>query len=186
MKKFLFAIVVLAIAFAPALSASTDKVSDIATILSGTFEGSTPSNNLRFDLRPAGIDPAHPYDLFLRVSGRLYDVSVHREGVIRLEQFGNDIYFSYTPHFEMSLSSRSAASAGNGFTEEEVNATCGFTLKPRGDGFAGETLGSTSCVMAMPGAIGKWTVEVDPTGLRIRNATSGETLRFKRTDTKNP
>jgi hypothetical protein len=32
----------------------------------------------------------------------------------------------------------------------------------------------------MRGAVGKWTIEVEPGSIRIRNVKSGETLRFKR------
>jgi hypothetical protein len=33
----------------------------------------------------------------------------------------------------------------------------------------------------LPGAVGKWTVEVDPAGIRVRNRRFGETLRFAKT-----
>jgi hypothetical protein len=32
----------------------------------------------------------------------------------------------------------------------------------------------------MRGALKKWTVEIEPGSMRIRNVESGETLRFKR------
>jgi hypothetical protein len=35
----------------------------------------------------------------------------------------------------------------------------------------------------MPGSVGKWTIEVDPAGIRLRNVESGETLRFARKTT---
>jgi hypothetical protein len=43
----------------------------------------------------------------------------------------------------------------------------------------GETPGST-CALAMRGAIGKWTIEIEPGSIRIREVKSGETLRFTR------
>ena len=54
-----------------------------------------------------------------------------------------------------------------------------MSLMPRGDGFFGDTLGTTSCSQAMRGAVGKWTLEFEPGNLRLRNEKSGETLRFK-------
>jgi len=48
-------------------------------------------------------------------------------------------------------------------------------------GFAGDTLGSTTCALAMRGANGKWSVELEPGSVRLRNTSSGETLRFKQT-----
>jgi hypothetical protein len=38
--------------------------------------------------------------------------------------------------------------------------------------------------MAMRGAIGKWSVELEPGGIRVRNTDSGETLRFRKTGPK--
>lgn len=157
--------------------ASTDKLYDISAILSGTFEGSTPGNHLRLDLRPLAIDPQHPYDLFLQVTGTFQNDNVHQQGVIRLERQGNDIYFTYIPHFNSATTALSA-DAGR-FTERELTSACSFVVKPVGDGFGGDTLGSTACAQAMRGALGKWSVELEPGGIRLRQTTTGETLRFK-------
>jgi len=164
------------VAAAPAV-ASQDRLYDIASILSGTFDGSTPGNHLRLDLQPLSIDPDHPFDLFLQVSGQFEKDNVRQQGVIRLERQGADVYFTYIPHFNPATTSLSS-DAGR-FTERELSSACSFVMKPVGDGFGGETLGSTACALAMRGAVGKWTVEVEPGGIRIRNTASGETLRFK-------
>ena len=179
MRRLLIAAITLTLTLGSALSAaSSDRVFEIATILSGTFEGVTPGNHLRLDLRPVTIDPGHPYDLFLQVSGQFQKENVRQQGVIRLESQGQDIYFTYIPHFNPAVTSLSS-DAGR-FTERELNAACSFTLKPRGDGFVGDTLGSTMCALAMRGAIGKWSLELEPGNLRLRNVDSGETLRFNR------
>jgi hypothetical protein len=65
------------------------------------------------------------------------------------------------------------------FTPSETTAACGFHLKPLGDGFTGETAGS-SCAVALRGVTGKWTIELEPGGLRLRSNETGETLRFRR------
>jgi hypothetical protein len=169
---------ILVLTLAPALSAvSANKVYDIAAILSGTFEGATPGNHLRLDLRPVTIDPAHPYDLFLEVSGQFEKDNVRQQGIVRLEQQGQDIYFTYIPHFNPAVTALSS-DAGK-FTERELTSACSFTLKPKGDGFVGDTLGSTACAFAMRGAVGKWSIELEPGNLRVRNTDSGETLRFR-------
>jgi hypothetical protein len=87
------------------------------------------------------------------------------------------VYFGYIPHFDPTVSALSTNVAR--FTDEEANAACGLVMDPKGDGFAGETVGST-CARAIRGAIGKWTIEVDPATIRIRNVKTGETLRFKK------
>ena len=177
MRRLLLSLFLSTLVLSPAVSASSDKLFDIASILSGTFEGSTPGNHLRLDLRPVAIDPEHPYDLFLQVSGQFEKDNVRQQGVIRLERQGSDIYFTYIPHFDPATTSLSS-NAGR-FTEKELSSACSFVVKPQGDGFVGDTLGATTCALAMRGAIGKWSVELEPGSIRLRNTASGETLRFK-------
>jgi len=157
--------------------AADDPVVSVARILSGTFRGSTPGNDLRLDLRSIATDLQHLNDFFFECAGKYQGENVRRQGVIRLETQGRDVYLNYIPHFDATVTSFSPQATR--FTESEANAACGLTLSPRGDGFAGETPGS-GCAQAMRGALGKWTVEIEPGSFRIREAKSGETLRFKR------
>ena len=177
MKRLLLGIFLTTMVASSVAVASTDKLYDIAALLSGTFEGSTPGNHLRLDVQPLSIDPEHPFDLFLQVQGQFEKDNVRQQGVIRLERQGQDIYFTYIPHFDPAVSSLSG-NAGS-FSERELSSACSFVLKPEGDGFGGETLGSASCAMAMRGAVGKWSVELEPGTIRVRNTVTGETLRFK-------
>jgi hypothetical protein len=160
-------------------AASTDQLFDIASLLSGTFEGSTPGNHLTLNLQTLANDPQHPFDLFLQVTGRFENDNVRQQGVIRLERQGMDVYFTYIPHFSPLVSSLSN-DAGR-FTEQELTSACSFVMKPKGDGVIGETLGTTTCALAIRGAAGKWSVEIEPGNLRVRNTDSGQTLRFKQT-----
>ncbi len=157
--------------------AAGNQVFELASMLSGTFQGSTPGNELLLKLRSVPTDPQHAYDLFLEVTGRYQGENVRRQGLLRLELQGRDVYVGYIPHFDVTVTSLSPNAAR--FTDEEANAACGFNLKPSGDGFAGETTGA-SCAVAMRGALGKWTIELEPGSIRLREAKSGETLRFKR------
>ena len=158
-------------------ASSGNQVFELATILSGTFQGSTPGNELRVDLRPVGTDSEHPYDLFIAITGKYQGENVRRQGLVRLELQGKDVYFGYIPHFDATVTPLSPRATQ--FTDSEASAACGFHLAPRGDGFAGETSGS-SCAFALRGAAGKWTVELEPGSIRLREDKSGETLRFKR------
>lgn len=167
--------VALLLAALPARGANTTF--ELAGMLSGTFVGSTPNNNLRLDIQSITTDPLHSFDLFLSVSGKFEETSVRQQGLIRLESQGRDIYFGYVPHFDPTITALSP-NAGR-FTEREASAACGFTMKAKGDGFAGDTLGS-QCAIAMRGAIRKWTVEIEPGTILLRDPKSGETLRFKK------
>ena len=183
MKKHLVATLVLAAALAsPAFaqtSASMDsRIYQISSMLSGIYEGATPGNHLTLNLSPVTLEPARPYDLFLSASGSFEKDNISQQGVIRLETQGKDIYFTYIPHFSPQVTALSA-DAGR-FTERELSSACSFIMNPKGDGFAGDTLGSTTCALAMRGAIGKWSVEIEPGSIRVRNVDSGETLRFRK------
>jgi len=159
------------------MEAADNPVYEVAKILSGTFQGSTPGNELRIDLRPVTTDREHLYDMFLEVTGKYQGSNVRRQGLVRLESQGGKVYLGYIPHFDATVTALSPEATR--FSESEANAACGMTLVPRGDGFAGETPGAT-CASAMRGALGKWTVEIEPGLIRLREVKSGETLRFAR------
>lgn len=150
---------------------------ELSAMFSGTWQGSTPGNDLRLQIRSATTDPSHLYDLYLQVSGKYQNENVRQQGLIRLEGQGKGVYFGYIPHFDPTVTALSTDVAR--FSDEEANAACGLVMDPKGDGFAGETVGST-CARALRGALGKWTIEIEPGSIRIRSVASGETLRFKK------
>jgi hypothetical protein len=183
MKRPLIAALLLSVALAPAARAQkseSSRIYEISAMLSGTFEGATPGNHLRLNLSSVTLEPAHPYDLFLSVTGTFEKDNINQRGVIRLETQGKDIYFTYIPHFNPTVTALSQ-DAGR-FTERELTSACSFVMNPKGDGFAGNTLGSATCALAMRGAVGKWSLEVEPGMVRVRNVDSGETLRWKKTE----
>jgi hypothetical protein len=170
---------VLLVTTLPLAAASLNPEIELSKMLSGVFRGSTPGNDLSLTIRSVTTDPSHLYDLYLQVSGKYQGTNIRQQGLIRLESQGKSVYFGYIPHFDPTVSSMSANAAR--FSDEEANAACGLVMEPKGDGFYGETVGST-CARAIRGALGKWTFEVEPGSMRIRNAASGETLRFKRVE----
>jgi hypothetical protein len=174
---FLTAVLAVALPLSAATGRSANQPFELSSMLSGTFQGSTPGNDLHLQIRSVTTDPSHLYDLYVEVSGKYQGENVRQQGLIRLESQGKGVYFGYIPHFDPTISGLSADVAR--FSENEANAACGLVMQPKGDGFMGETVGST-CARAVRGAIGKWTIEVEPGSIRIRNVKSGETLRFKR------
>jgi hypothetical protein len=169
--------VLIAMLAVPFWAATQNQVFDLSSMLSGTWEGTTPGNGLRLAIRSVTTDPSHPYDLFLSVSGKFQETNVRQQGLIRLESQGKSVYFGYIPRFDATVTALSP-DAGR-FTENEANAACGFHMKPEGDGFSGETSGS-SCALAMRGATGKWSIQIEPGSIRLQDTKTQETLRFKR------
>jgi hypothetical protein len=158
-----------------AAQAGIDQALETAKLLSGTFIGSTPGNELRLDFWPVQTSAENPSDLFLTVTGKYLGDIVRRQGVFRFETQGKSVYVGYIPHFDPTVTSMSADAVR--FTDTEANAACGFTLARRGDGYAGETSGT--CAFALRSGIGKWSVELEPASIRLRDVKTGETLRFR-------
>ncbi|MEO8429955.1 MAG: hypothetical protein ABI592_00490 [Acidobacteriota bacterium] len=156
----------------------SNPVADFASMMVGRFEGVTPGNRLNLIVNSAGFHSLrHPYDLFLEVSGQFDDDNVRQQGFIHLETQGRGVYMGYIPHFDPTVSALSPRATR--FSSSEANAACALYLEPEGDGFAGETQGTT-CAFAIRGAIGSWTLRVEPGTLVVQSKTSGETLRFRR------
>jgi hypothetical protein len=154
--------------------------SDLAALFPGTWEGSTPGNSLRLVMwSTASPGRADVFHVSVTVTGKYQDTSVRQQGVFRLENQGRVVYLTYIPHFDPTASGLTTDTLR--FTPRELEAACSFDMAPRGDGFGGATSGSTTCARAMRGAIGKWSLEVEPGAIRVRNVQTGETLRFKRT-----
>ena len=176
----MFAVLALtALVALPAGAATDDPVIDLANVLSGTWTGSTPGNELRLDLQSVTTDPSHLFDFFLSVTGKFNGGTVRRQGVLRLESQGQGVYVGFIPKFDPTVTALSPNAIR--FTQAEAEAACGYNMKREGDGFMGDTLGS-SCATAMPGAIGPWNVQIEPGSIRLQNKKSGETLRFKLTE----
>ncbi|HEY6066159.1 MAG TPA: hypothetical protein VIY96_08380 [Thermoanaerobaculia bacterium] len=160
----------------PTGEAARSSLPDVASMLSGRYRGTTPGNELSLDLSTLGARSGTQFDVFVTASGRYRETNVRRAGLLRLETQGRDVHAVYVPHFDPTVTPLSREATR--FTEEEIRAACNLYFHPSGDGYVGETPGAMSCTLAFPGSTGKWTVEVDPAGIRLRNVDSGETLRF--------
>lgn len=166
-------------ASAPSRERTASAAFDLASMLTGTFQGTTPGNDLRVVVTSA-LDPssATAYSLPVRVTGKYRDEAVRQQGVIRLENQGRAVSLTFVPHFDPTVGLTSVDALR--FTQQELEAACNFDVVARGDGFFGQTLGSTMCARAIRGAVGRWSLEVEPGSIRIRNSETGETLRFRR------
>ena len=177
MKKLSVLFLAGAVALVARARAAENPAYSVASILSGTWQGSTPGNELVIQTQSMTTDPQHPYDIFVQIFGKYQDDNVRLQGVMRFDVEGRDVLITYVPHFDPTVTSSSPNAEQ--FTDREASAACGVNMKPRGDGFVGETLGS-ACAVAIRGAKSKWTIEAEPGSLRLRDVQTGETLRFKR------
>ena len=88
MKRFLTATLASAVvlAAAPSTAATPDRIFEIASILQGRFEGSTPGNELLLQMSTVTIDPSHPFDVFVQVDG-----GVSAENAAEIREAGADL-----------------------------------------------------------------------------------------------
>ena len=147
-------------------------------MMAGHWEGVTPGNHLHADIESAGFHSLrHPYDLFLEITGSFDQDNVRQQGFMHLENQGRGVYLGYIPHFDPTVTALSPGATR--FSASEANAACALYMEPQGDGFFGEVQGTT-CAFAIRGAIGKWSLRVEPGTLVVQSISSGETLRFQR------
>jgi hypothetical protein len=159
-------------------TASGAPIDNLSRYFAGNYTGVTPGNHLMLQINPVTFDMSHPYDYFIQVSGQFEKTNVREQGVLRIETQGNSIYLSYVPHFNPAISSMSP-SAGR-FSSDEMNSSCGIYLAVEGDGFSGDTRPS-DCARAIRGTAGRtWRIEIEPNRITLKDARTGETLRFEK------
>jgi hypothetical protein len=172
------AVAVLAIVTATTAGAAPAAVDNLARYFTGNYRGVTPGNNLILQINPITLSMTNPYDYFVTISGQFEKTNVREQGLIRIEPQGDSIHFGYIPHFNPAVTGISP-SVGH-FNSDELSSACGIYLKIQGDGFAGETRPS-DCARAIRGTAGRtWNVEIEPNRITLRDAKSGETLRFEK------
>jgi hypothetical protein len=153
------------------------NVLDVANMLSGSWKGSTPGNELNASVLGTGFTGSSlTYNLSTTVIGKYRDTNVWLQGVIHLENQGRDVFIAYIPHFNPAAGNIGLQALR--FTRQELDSACSFYLSPAGDGYEGDTRGSVTCARAIRGAVGKWSLQIEPGSIRLRSAQSGETLRF--------
>jgi hypothetical protein len=153
-------------------------VDNLARYFTGRYVGVTPGNKLILQINPVTLSLSNPYDYFVTISGQFESTNVREQALLRIEPQGDSIHIGYVPHFNPGVT---AMSPGVGrFNSEELNAACGVYLKIEGDGFGGETRPS-ECARAIRGtATRSWRIEIEPNRITLRDAKTGETLRFEK------
>ena len=168
------------VAVATALTASAAPIDNLSRYFAGVYRGVTPGNNLTIQITPVTIDLSNPYDYFVMVSGQFEKTNIREQALLRIETQGDSIHLGYIPHFDPAITGLSP-SVGR-FSPDELNAACGVYLKVEGDGFGGETRPS-DCARAIRGTAARsWRVEIEPNRITLKDAKTGETLRFEKED----
>lgn len=168
----------LALAIGAGTALAVAPIDNLARYFAGIYRGVTPGNELMLQITPVTINISNPYDYFLTVSGKFENVNVREQGLLRIEPQGDSIHLGYIPHFNPGISAVTAGVAH--FTNDELSSACGMYLKIIGDGFGGDTRPS-ECARAIRGSAGRsWRIEIEPNRITLKDAKTGETLRFEK------
>ena len=166
------------VAVATAMTAGAAPIDNLSRYFAGVYRGVTPGHNLTIQITPVTIDLSNPYDYFVMVSGQFEKTNIREQALLRIETQGDSIHLGYIPHFNPAITGLSP-SVGR-FSPDELNAACGVYLKVEGDGFGGETRPS-DCARAIRGTAARsWRVEIEPNRITLKDAKTGETLRFEK------
>lgn len=151
----------------------------LASMLTGSYRAEGEGVDLRLDIASIGTRVgAEGYNLFARVSGRHGDRNVREQGVVRLDTEGGDVLATLIPHFDATVTELSP-NVGR-FSQAELNAACDLYLRLARGGYAGATQGSGTCIRAVGGAVGQWSVTVQPDTIRLSGSRAGQELVFRR------
>ena len=145
--------------------------SDVASLLSGTYRLQGDSTDVRLQFAGVG-GTGSTLDLLATASGTYKGKDVHQQAVLRLASEGPDVRVTAVPRFTPVTESSPDVTR---FSDTELQAACTFHLKPHGQGWAGATQGTVTCV---PGAAGKWEVDVTPGTIRFTNPETKQVLVF--------
>ncbi len=172
------AIGLLVLVTAMTAGAAPAPIDNLSRYFAGMYHGVTPGNNLTIQITPVTVNLSNPYDYFATVSGQFEKTSIREQALLRIETQGDSIHIGYIPHFNAAVSAISP-SVGR-FSPDELNAACGLYLKVEGDGFGGETRPS-DCARAIRGTASRsWRIEIEPNRITLKDAKTGETLRFEK------
>ena len=144
----------------------------LARQLAGNYEGVSGSGNkLRIAVQPARR----------RLNNTVEEATVLQEQrlsfTVEGKYNGNDVFFDGF----LSLQPQGNA-VHSVWTIRHARTGCEMDIHPAGDGFEGVTLHDLCRTAAQSANPGKWEFQTEPNAFSLHNAETGETLRFRKTD----
>lgn len=157
---------------------------DLARLLAGTFQGSSPGNDLTIVSTPLGGSPVLQLQkLEVRVTGAYQGDAVLLRGLWRISYQGDAVWLVFIPGVDPLEAARRFSDPT--FSPTELEAGCWVVLAIRGRAFEGRIKTFPNCRDALrAGAVQRvdkeWSVHLAPDELRFENAETGEALSFSR------
>jgi hypothetical protein len=154
----------------------TGSTSELASMLAGRYQAE--GTGLRLDISSLGTRVGEGgLHLFTTVTGALGGQSVQEAAVLHLENDGGDIRVTIVPELDSTASPLSPGSIQS--SQLELNSACVVYLQPVRQGYEGTTEGSGTCIRAIQGATGQWTIQVQDDTIRLTGVKDRQTLVFR-------
>jgi hypothetical protein len=157
---------------------------DLARMLSGTFRGSSPGNDLTIVSTPLGGSPVLQLQrLEVRVTGAYQGDAVLLRGLWRISYQGDAVWLVFIPGVDPLEAARRFSDPT--FSPTELEAGCWVVLVSRGRAFEGRVKTFPNCRDALrAGAVQRidkeWSIRIAADEMRFENSETGETLSFSR------
>ncbi len=153
---------------------------EVASMLTGTYQLKSDTTDLKLQVMSSG-GTDRSGNLQATLSGRFQGQEVNQQGVIHLDNQGDQVLMTLTPR--LTQGPEALAKPSGQVSSTEMRAACTLNLGPSGSGWVGTTQDPGDCVKALPlktREVGQWQLRVLPDKLRVTDATSKETLVFQK------
>lgn len=156
----------------------TGSTTELASMFTGRYEA--VGSGLRLDVASTGAATGlgEGTNLFATIAGTLDGQNVREQAVLNLVNDAGDIRMTIVPEFDPTASP--LAPGGIASSQLELNSACVVYMQPVREGYEGSTRGTGTCVRAVQGAVGEWTIQVQADTIRFTNLRNQEqTLVFR-------
>lgn len=153
---------------------------ELALMLMGTYQLKSDNADLKLQIESSGGTTTSG-NLLATLSGRFQGQDVSQQGIIHLDNQGDQVLMSVTPR--LTQGPEASAKPSGQVSSTEMRAACTLNLHPSGPGWAGTTQDPGNCVKALPlktQEVGQWQLRLRSNELRVTDVTSRKTLAFQK------
>ncbi len=152
----------------------------VSSMLTGTYQLKSDTADLKLQVMSSG-GTDRSGNLRATLSGRFQGQDVNQQGVIHLDNQGDQVLMTITPR--LTQGPEALAKPSGQVSSTEMSAACTLSLHPSGPGWAGTTQDPGDCVKALPlktQEVGQWQLRLRSDELRVTDVTSRKTLVFQK------
>jgi hypothetical protein len=153
---------------------------EVASMLMGTYQLKSDNADLKLQVESSG-GTAQSGNLLATLSGRFQGQDVSQQGLLHLDNQGDQVLMTLTPR--LTQGPEASAKPSGQVSSTEMRAACTLSLHPSGPGWAGTTQDPGNCVKALPlktQEVGQWQLRLRSDEIRVTDVTSRKMLVFQK------